>query len=298
MDLLDLRGPDFLKVYAIFFIGAVAVGLALRRVLRGPAADPPRGIADELDPIEVAYLAGGPRLAINTALTSLYRRGALRLTAGTRSLQAVQPLPQGATPLEQQLYRFIAIEPSRTVREVHKNASLVITARRPHDLGLLLAAGQRATIAIASAMPLAAVLLLGAAKLWVGASRGRPIGYLSLIEFAGAIGVIMFLAGAPRRSATGDGVLRELQSENSALKLQAASRSSVLSPAEIALAVGLFGPAVLAGSGELDELRLAMQPPNSQGGSSCGSGCGSGGSCGGGGGGCGGGGCGGCGGGD
>ena len=99
MDLMDLRGPDFLKVYAGLFVVAIVIAIVLRRAMRGPGGSVPRE-ADDLDPLEIAYLSGGPRLAINTALTSLYRAGSLRLTAGTRSLQAVRPPPDHAPALE------------------------------------------------------------------------------------------------------------------------------------------------------------------------------------------------------
>src|SRR4051812_37926389 len=107
MDLMGLRGPDFLKVYLGLFTGATALGLLLRRVLRGPGGDVPREVMARLDAEEVAYVAGGGRLAINTALASLYREGALRLTAGTRSLQAVRLPDVGSSALALGIYEFI-----------------------------------------------------------------------------------------------------------------------------------------------------------------------------------------------
>jgi uncharacterized protein (TIGR04222 family) len=303
MDLMDLRGPDFLKVYAGLFVAAVVIGWVLRRWARGPAGPVPRDAAD-LDPLEVAYLAGGPRLAINTALASLYHAQSLRVTAGTRSLKAVRPPPDDVTRFEQGIYHYISTAPSRSVREVHKNFPVEIPARRPAAMGLVLSAGQRASLAVMSIMPLLVLSLLGATKVAVGLSRGRPVAFLILALAATAMAVVLFLANAPRRTPAGDRVLRALRSENAGLQSTAGSRALALSPMELALAVGLFGPAVLAGAGDMEDLRRAMQPANTSGGSSCGSGCGSacgsgggGGSSCGGGGGCGGGGCGGCGGG-
>jgi uncharacterized protein (TIGR04222 family) len=165
---LELRGFDFLKVYAALFVVGLLAAPLLRRLMRGGGgAAVPRDAAD-LDPMEVAYLAGGPRLAINTALTSLYHAGALRVTAGTRSLQAVRPPPDGASAMEKGIYTYVATDSSRSVREVHKNFPVEIPARRPLAMGLLCSAGQRASLAVMSVTPLLVLAILGVAKVVVG----------------------------------------------------------------------------------------------------------------------------------
>jgi uncharacterized protein (TIGR04222 family) len=301
MDLMGLRGPDFLKVYLGLFTVATATALVLRRALRGPGGDVPREIAARLEPEEVAYVAGGGRLAINTALASLYRQGALRLTAGTRALQAVRLPDAGSSALAQGIYQFIATAPSRSVRGVHRNFPVELPSRRPLALGLVMPGPRRAAVGAVCVLPLLMVFLLGLSKLVVGLSRGRPVGFLVLLlALTTMVGIVM-VATTPLRTLAGDRVLQSLRTAHAALKSTAGSRSMALAPAEVALAVGLFGPAVLSGAGEMNDLRQAMTPTNSGFGSSCGSGCGSSGGsgCGGGsscgGGGCGGGGCGGCG---
>jgi hypothetical protein len=118
------------------------------------------------------------------------------------------------------------------------------------------------------------------------------VAILVILCICTAIAIMLFLAKAPRRTRVGDAVLQALRWKNAALQITAVTRANSLGVAELALAMGLFGPVALADA----ELRKAIVPPGAGFGSSCGSGCGSGGgsSCGGGG--CGGGGCGGCGG--
>jgi uncharacterized protein (TIGR04222 family) len=67
MNPFDLPGPEFLGLYAVLFVAAVTVAVFLRWYLRLPSDEPPRdGI--ELTAHEVAYLAGGPVLAVNAAM--------------------------------------------------------------------------------------------------------------------------------------------------------------------------------------------------------------------------------------
>ncbi|HEY7115027.1 MAG TPA: TIGR04222 domain-containing membrane protein [Tepidisphaeraceae bacterium] len=301
MDLLDLRGPEFLKYYAILFVLAVVAGIVIRQVVKstdGGARDGGRTAnGEDLDPLEVAYLAGGPRLAINTAIASLYRRGAIRLTAGTRSLQAVRPPETAVHALERSLYVAVAAEKSSAVQRVHQRVSGDLAAGRLRARGLVYAAGRRAMIAVPSVLPLLLLFTLGIARIGIGLSRDRPVGFLVLFCFATAIAAIIMLARAPRRTAAGDATLRSMRTRGAALRSTATASPGSLAPADFALAMGLFGPTVLLGE-EMGDLRRAINPPSGVGTSSCGSGCGGGSGCSsGGGGGCGGGGCGGCGGG-
>lgn len=127
-------------------------------------------------------------------------------------------------------------------------------------------------------------------KIQVGLSRDRPVAALAVmvaITVAVAIGLALV---TPARSRRGDDALARLQRRNDGLSAAAGA-----SPADIGLAVALFGTAVLSGTA-LAQVRFAFQPLPSSGGSGCSSsscsssGCSSS-SCGGG---CGGG-CGGCG---
>ena len=109
-----------------------------------------------------------------------------------------------------------------------------------------------------------------------------------------ALLVMMFLCRRLGRTSWGDRVLGDLRITQTPLEATVRSDSAHLEPSDVALAVGLFGVAVLADPA-LASLGTVLHPPPGAGGS-CSSGCGSGSSCSGGGcsSGCGGG-CGGCG---
>jgi hypothetical protein len=91
------------------------------------------------------------------------------------------------------------------------------------------------------------------------------------------------------RTRRGQYALRHLRQTNAALRSSAVAAAATLAGADLALAVGLWGPGVLTGS-PLDSLRMALRPSTasgsdgsggsgscgSSGGSSCGRGCGGG----------------------
>ncbi len=128
-------------------------------------------------------------------------------------------------------------------------------------------------------------IIFGLAKVEVGISRGKPVGYLiCLIILTVFFGLLLMIK--PRLTATGEAALREYKKAHARL-----ARAPIAG--EFPMAVALSGLAVLV-STEFAPLYSAAQAHGWAG--SAGGGCGSGGGCSGGGGG-GGGGCGGCGGG-
>ena len=294
MNVLDFRGPQFLALYAALALAAVALALVFRRIMRGPAGPPPPE-AHKLDPCEIAAVAGGPRLAVNTAVASLFRQGALTADSTSRSLQVSDLAFRPTNPLERDVYHFINAAGKRAIHEVHRHVPGLSAVRRPTDISLLLPPERRFGIALASAAPLLALLLLGVAKVFVGIDRNRPVTFLIVFCIATAVAAIILVATTPRRTRAGDRFIEEQKTRNVALRSTATTAPTSLGATDLALAMALFGPAVLA-STELDPLRRTLVANQST--SSCGSSCSSS-SCGGGGGGScgGGGGCGGCGGG-
>jgi uncharacterized protein (TIGR04222 family) len=302
IGILDLPGPEFLTLYAVLAVVALVASLVLRRALRGPGGRTGDGDALRLHPLEVACLAGGPRLAVNTAVASLFQRGLIRLSGDTRpTLEPARPAGGAGDdaplhPFETGILHLIRHSPPQTIRTVHRAAPLHAVAGEPTRAGLLLSGPARAAVGAASVVPLAAVLVLGLLKIGVGVARDRPVAFLVIFCVATLVAVVILLATTPRRTRAGDAALDRIRRQHAALRPTAFSAPGSLAPAEFALAVGLFGVGVLAAEPALADLRRAIVPPNqggtsSCGGSSCSSGDGGGSSCGGGGG------CGGCGGG-
>jgi uncharacterized protein (TIGR04222 family) len=137
-------------------------------------------------------------------------------------------------------------------------------------------------------LPYLLLIAFGIAKCVVGVSRDRPVGFLVLLLILTTAFAILRWISLDRRTQAGKDAVDEARRETERLSIAPTMP-------ETGLAVALYGPVVLAGSGfeDFHKLRDNMGG-SSQSGGSCGSDGGGGGSCGGGGG-CGGG-CGGCGG--
>jgi uncharacterized protein (TIGR04222 family) len=302
---LELKGPEFLAFYFVVALVAVVLAAVARAMLRSDEQ-----VADEpLTADEVACLSRGPAGAIRAALVTLVADDRLRVE---------QEPPKswfGRTN-----YRLVGAADSKAegpVQEVLVDAAgvegneprAVLVAARPaaeaieRDLagrGLLETNESFYAARWAPLAMLATVWLLGAAKLMIGLSRGRPVGIL-VVALIVLFVVMMLFYIKPRRTRAGNALLRRLEVENSALKSIDWEESPEVSPQQLALAASLFGFVALTHP-SIDPLKkaIATSPEYAGGGFSTtstwsgGADCGGGGGCGGGG--CGGGGCGGCGG--
>lgn len=295
-NVFNLAGPEFLKLYGGLLAGAVAVLLVLRYLLRGPGGEPAVG-ADNLAPLETAFLTGGRRGTVDAAVASLVQRGLLKvkLDGNRPKLRTLHPMPIELNEVERAVYLAVA--------ETHKNDALLGPVRlaaadaadevgdtlREHEL--VLPEARMAVVRFIPVLPLALCLIVGVQKLVFGVNRGKPIGFLVILCFFTLVIGLIALANYPHRTRRGGNLLASLRRRNASMELTSIRQ---MSPADATMAFALFGPAVLASGADAD-FHEAMRR-NTASGSGCGSSsCGSS-SCGGGGG-CGGGGCGGCGGG-
>lgn len=289
---LDLPGPQFLGLYVIALVFSHFAGKLLARLCRGQPAAPASTPA--LTPLESAFLAGGRARAIDAALVGMLQHhiieakpegGGLALGTGSGKLLA---------GLQADLFREIARR-SGALDKLHRlrTAALERMETRLANDGLLLVSSpaERRCTRLALSAPVAAVLLLGLAKIAIGVARSRPVVLLTLLVLVATVMLGIKFFRLPLRSSLGDAVLDDLHRRNAALQATAKRRSAELDEASLMLAVGLFGTGVLASS-ELLWMQKGFAPNRSSDGGS--TGCGSSGGCGGGGGG--GGGCGGCGG--
>jgi uncharacterized protein (TIGR04222 family) len=295
MNPLDLKGPEFLGLYACLFVGVLLAALWLRRSLRSNGAEPPpEGV--NLAPYEVAYLAGGERLVVNAALANLVQQNALAVRPTERRVTVIAPPRDDAPTVEKAVYARCGATSDQGLKRLHASvpASATRVGDRLRELGLVLRAEETVKVRLGPCLLFVALVLFGVMKIMVGIDRGKPVGILAVAVALTAVTAVVFLVKRPHRSRAGDRVLEQLKAERAALQTTARARPDALSGNDLVLALGLFGLGVLA-TGMLADLRTALRPANASGGCStggCGSGCG-----GGGGGGCGGGGCGGCGGG-
>jgi uncharacterized protein (TIGR04222 family) len=156
-------------------------------------------------------------------------------------------------------------------------------------MGLLMTDPQTVNVRTLPTLVILAGAALGGLRLALGMAAGHPVGDLIALLVITIVIALFFLGHRPNpRTHRGDRLVRSLRRTNAALRTNAAAAAAGLAGADLALAVGLWGPAILSGS-PLDDVRRLLRPPgtsggdgggadsgSSCGGSSCGGGCGGG----------------------
>ena len=296
MHTWGISGPQFLFIYVVLLgLTALIVAAAQRRVIAAPSR---MGGVPELDPYEIAYLNGGAALAATTAATNLLRTGHLNKPAGAPEQVRLIPVtapPPSAHPVEQAVFQAIAADPdqpfARLQTALADSPALLAIHERLCELGFLPSRAQlfRHRAQVLWFVPL---LGLGMARVAAGVARGRPVGFLLLLIGATVVLAVVMGRRVPRVTGLGKWALELLR-----LRMPTPDAATVgagrLAPAQLGLAVALFGAGVLWSTDA--DLATALKVPRETGSAnpSTAGGCGGGGGDGGGGGGCGGGGCGG-----
>jgi uncharacterized protein (TIGR04222 family) len=289
MNPFNLTGPEFLVFYGVTLVFAVAAVCIVRQLLRRGSVVPTARRHD-LDPFELAYLAGGPVRTVQAALVSLVNRKAVTVAADGK-LTANATIG-GLSPAEAVVHEAVTLFSNTVFGKIVLRARTGLQKIEDQLIGagLLVPPATRSLATLVGVIVMLAVLVVGIAKVLVGLDRHKNVGFLVLGCFVTFIVMIVFAAKKLRRTPAGDAALNEWTSRNERLRLATTPRQDD----QLMLGVALFGPALLAGTA-LADLQRPISPPGAGtswdgGGSSCG-----GSSCGGSS--CGGGGCGGCGGG-
>lgn len=290
---LDFSGVDFLKFYAITLAATIVGGLAIRRILRMPDDQTP---LPQLDAYECAVLAGGEELAMQVAVSELVVGGQLSVNKQLENaLTALPPEPVGSHPLLRATYEAVARRTDAGLLDAFNGArpEAAKLGARLEERKLLETKDSSYASRWAPALLMSAVFVLGAAKVIVGASRGKPVGFLVVMCIAAAIAAALFLKPIVR-TLRGERLLRRLQEERN--DLNSSRELFTRPPQDVAWGLALFGIGAMAMSTDAVADLYRWMKPRDSGGDGGGSGTVT--SCGadGGGGGCGGGGCGGCGG--
>ncbi|HEY9776623.1 MAG TPA: TIGR04222 domain-containing membrane protein [Planktothrix sp.] len=180
MDIYDLSGPAFLSfVLTVMFI---ALGAALALRFKCQLSFTQTVNKDELNVYDTAYLSGGASAALNAAVTSLTHRGAIELLSSADAI-AVHPIQEELHPLEQYLVDRLngqtAAEAARTCKQIDVAALL---HEKLEKLGLVASRNTTAMCrAVSTLLILTPLLLVGLAKIAIGLSRHKPVGFLVAI---------------------------------------------------------------------------------------------------------------------
>lgn len=272
LGVFDWTGGPFLTLYIALLLIVILLGIVI------PGRMWPEGRNRPVsDPEQLAYLSGGSARLAETVTARLLAAKSLALGAkGKLDILSHSAATRAETGV---LALTAPLDWSRIERAVRPQAS-----RIQSDLeraGLMLDRDERANLRYWALLPYAMLLMFGATKLAIGEARDRPVGFLIALLVVTAILALIRAGTIARLTRAGTEALTTAR--KNADRIRRAPQTG-----ETAMAVALFGTAVLAGS-EFDafhKLRAASGDGGGSGGDSGSDGGGSG---------CGGGGCGGCG---
>ena len=156
---------DFLRLYAVGLALALLVAFAARILVRAPEAT---STPAQLDEDEAAYLRGGPRLTVETAIARLVDRGQLQVrSTGVLALTDAA----GTGPVDQTVVRAASRPDAGTVSsvidQVIRSEALSQLRDRLVRKGLLVETRRAVPRVRHALVPLCLLFAVGAAR-WVG----------------------------------------------------------------------------------------------------------------------------------
>ncbi|MBA4768357.1 MAG: TIGR04222 domain-containing membrane protein [Porphyrobacter sp.] len=267
-------GSDFLLFYSVLLAFAGASAWLIPSLLREGGR---RASLDDVD--SIAVLTGGPARLADSALAELYVEGGL--IGGEKGKLQVSRCEAAVSPAAKTLLAAggqLSFADAKKALGVHAG----VVAARLQRAGLLMRDADYTRLRWLSVMPLAALFVIGTYRERAGDAVGEPTGFLVVLMIVTAALALVRFFTIDSRTAAGIEAVRDLRTRNDRF-----ARAPM--PDEAAMAVALFGTAVLVGTPW--EPVHALRKPEGDGGSSGGDGGSSDGGSG-----CGGGGCGGCGG--
>lgn len=202
-----LSGPEFLQLYWIGLALAVLVAIVVRvRVRAGHSNSPERF----LDMDELAYLAGGPRRVVETAIARLLTSGELR-TSRRGAVQATSTnLP--LNPVDRAVITDSQRYTNRTVNlmipAVANDDAVTAIGRRLEEMGLVVRPEVAKSAARKGSIALWVLFVIGNVRWFNGRAIGAPVGYLSLMLVLTGVLAILFMRRSKHvRTSKGNKVL-------------------------------------------------------------------------------------------
>ncbi len=209
---LNYNGSEFLSFYFQLSLLVIFLACCLSNYLRLPStssAQPPESLA----PYEIAYLVGGNKRVFDTAIASFFQKGYISIEPQLRRIDWIDPMEPLSHPIEKAVAE--ALQSNTNIDSIPKSKLYAIeTIRDRLQNWNLLVKPQQAFIAkIYPVLLIACLLGLGIAKILVGISRGKDVGFLiplcGIVAFVG----LLFSLEKIHRSRYGDRFLSNLRNK-------------------------------------------------------------------------------------
>lgn len=211
-----LSGPEFLQLYWIGLALAVLVAVIVRvRVRAGHSVQPVRS----LDMDELAYLAGGPKRVVETAVARLLTSGELRTSR--RGAVQVTSSPHSVNPVDRAVIADSQRYTNRTVNllipAVARDGVVLAIGRRLEEMGLVVQPEVAKSALRKGSIALWVLLVIGVARWVTGLAIDAPIGWLSVqLVITGALIFLLTRRGKHVRTSKGNRVLDEARTTSRA----------------------------------------------------------------------------------
>ena len=268
---LNYKGPVFLDFFWKLWIASLVAATFLRWLFRWPGEGPIRSSDSRPDPYVVAYVRGRELLAGTAAMASLVHANYLEADKSGTLKKTAKTTDRDLHPLQKAVLRHVRPSGSTRVADVRLGISQEMNAleKQAERGGMITPPGFRK---LARWLPFAiafSVPILGIAKIIVGISRDKPVGFLVMLTILASLVALFGFLRDPYRSRFGSQWLRRIERNNRALKSGLRASGSSDQSDQVALAVGLFGVAVLGTLGH-DALKQAFTPRGGSSSSGCG----------------------------
>lgn len=239
-----ITGPAFLAGYGLLVLAALVGIIVVRWRLSG---GPPGTGRPELggQPHDIAYLNGGPELAVLSTLSSMRVAGTI-VAQGRGLVHAAQAVGTTGSELERAIHLAAIVPIPQRELVTHRIVRTALDAARQRleGAGLLLSEARRRRIKRAG-LWMVPVAGLGLVRLLAGAANGAPVGYLILELIGVGILAAILLSTAPARSRRGTAELSRLRTAHNELDPRLRPDWTAYGPAVAGLGVGIFGAGAL-----------------------------------------------------
>jgi uncharacterized protein (TIGR04222 family) len=239
-----ISGPAFAGGYLVAMVVSLIGTLLIRRWIRRG-----RRLRRELHAYEVAYLIGGPRRTIATAVAGLRADGAIE-TSGDRdqNLRAIGGPRTMRTQLDTAIHSTLRAGRVTTARMLGTGYDVRRAVDKIRD-GLVrdgLAVGPRQRLRSRLAVALLVGLLgVGVVRLVAGIRNDRPVGQLTSMLMVLTVVTVILLLRTPRSLRSGTAAVEAVRSRNAHLDPSMSPAWTTYGAPGAALGVALFGMAAL-----------------------------------------------------
>jgi|GEM_PF-1710379 len=251
---LDFVAADSLTFFSLSFVVSLVVALVAKYLTRASGQlsehDFQKTVA-RLSPYEVAYMVDGPKGPVNLALIQMQRDNQIQVQTVSGVIQSDPSQLVESDPLKRSIHGLVSSGEGCSILEIRKGLSseVVILSNRLRSQKMLESFGSFLIPRLALLCVMLPVFSLVISKMFIGSSRGKPIGFLIFMTLIAAA-LTLWMMQLPRLTRLGQRVLAYLRTTMHKKQFAIADLDTA-NPGEFSLGTALFGITAIAGISQL-----------------------------------------------